>query len=98
MIGFEIKINDGETMTIASEGIAFLLLSYGFESALDGMDARGSDERYQYKWLSRHATEGDRITIRVVETSKATAPVSVKERKMEELIAEYQRLKEELHL
>ena len=98
MIGFEIKINDGEAMTIASEGIALLLLNYGFESALDGIDIRGSNEYYHYKWLSRHIAKGDRITIRVVDTLKATVPVSIKKKKIKELFAEYQRLKEELQL
>lgn len=94
MLGFEIKINDNHTVSIAARSSQLFItkVNNNFFLLMSGTDFSES----RLKWPDQILKVGDKVNIKVKDILKIDSPSEVRERDFDKIKHEYLKLKEEL--
>ena len=88
MIGLEIRINDEDPITVASDNLVFVNLLR--------IMVMGSDLLHYLTWFDGRPEVGDKVLIRIVDTDKVAPVLTMKDCDRYEIKQWYERLKVEL--
>lgn len=94
MIGFEVIINNREPVIITSNDVAYVIMNCNYSSG-DNIHIGGIDTLSSLVWVDENLKIGDKVVIKVVETSKVS-PAMKKNCDKDELRIKYEQLKVEL--
>ena len=94
MIGLEIRINDEDPITVASDNLVFVNLLHGYSS--DRIMVMGSDLLHYLTWFDGRPEVGDKVLIRIVDTDKVAPVLTMKDCDRYEIKQWYEWLKVEL--
>ena len=100
MLAFEISINNCEPITVTTDDVVCINLSYGVNPKRNSDLAMifGADDAFFYTWHDERVQNGDKILIRVVDVDahNLTIPQRVRKKNRERMKQEFERLKIEL--
>ena len=88
MIGFEVIINNREPVIITSNDVAYVIMNCNYSSG-DNIHIGGIDTLSSLVWVDENLKIGDKVVIKVVETSKVS-PAMKKNCDKDELRIKYE--------
>lgn len=97
MLGLEIQINNEPPITAAAENFTFAILTTTAAPDEEGyITVRGKGYGYGYHWLDARARQGDKVTVRIIQTDKASPPLKTQKDDRKKMLERYAQLKKEL--
>lgn len=90
MLGLEIQINDEPPFVAAAENFSYGLFMENY------MSIGGIDYSNSYCWLNAIPQQGDKVTVRIIQTDYASPPQKTKKQDRKEMLERYAQLKKEL--
>lgn len=97
MLGFEIKVNDGKLLRVASDGVLSVVMHVGENPEYDYMNVGGMDSRlYHFSWFGKDMESGDKVIIRVTEIDDTDPVLERFPHNRELVIKHYFQMKKEL--
>lgn len=97
MIGFEICINDNDSIAAISDNLVTVIISVGYHRGEDSIYIGGKDSKsYHLVWLEKKIKIGDKIKIRVTDINVASSLQEKYPSDRKQMKEEYYDLKKQL--